>query len=122
MIENELDSKEQYANLKAQENPPTEAEIKKKVVERSEQALASRLCEYLTGMKPDLPGMPERLKTDQDILRAKYRLPPMNLPPAEFERALMQIAQDLGVKLRTESECGKFFEENPFAGAVHFED
>lgn len=102
--------------------PETEENIKEKVAERLTQTFSSRLSEYLTGMKPEDPAMLERLSSDQEIIRAKYNLPTWGLPPAEFERSLMQIAHSLGVRIQPKSECGKFFEENPFAGAVHFGD
>ncbi len=115
--------KEQYANWKAPEvGDISDAEIRAKVAERVAQIFSSRLSEYLTGLKPEDPRMLERLSTDQETIRAKYNLPSWNLSPSEFERALMQIAQSVNVKIKSKSECGKFFEENPFAGAVHFDE
>ena len=123
MAENEKDPREEYANWKAPETPveaSDSARTQKIVAERRKQTFSSRLSEYLTGMKPEDPRMVERLATDQEIIRGKYNLPSRKLPPAEFERAMMQMVKSLGVKIKSKSECGKFFEENPFAGAVHF--
>jgi hypothetical protein len=96
--------------------------IKKKIAERLDQSFTSRLSEYLTGMKPDNPAMLGRLELDQNIIRAKYHLPSSDLPLPEFEQALRQIAKELNIEIKSKSDCGKFFEENTGAGAVHFGD
>ncbi|MBX4191471.1 MAG: hypothetical protein KW804_01580 [Candidatus Doudnabacteria bacterium] len=121
MSEHEQAPKEQYANWKAPESTG-ETEIKEKIAERLAQSFSSRLCEYLTGLKPEDPRMLERLRTDQSIVRAKYNLPDWNLVASETEHALMEIAERFDVRIKPKSECGKFFEENPFVGAVHFDD
>ncbi len=122
-MENEFNPSEQYANWKAPETTSeSEAKLKEKVEERIKQSFSSRLCEYLTGMRPEDPRMAERLITDQKIIRAKYQLPEWSLSPSEFERSLKQIASKLNIRIKPKSECGKFFEDNMLAGAVHFGD
>lgn len=93
--------------------------IKEKIAVRIAQSFSSRLSEYLTGLKPEDPRMIERLKRDQEIIRAKYNLPNPNLPLTEFERALIRIAENMDVKIRSKAEFSKFFKEEPFAAAVH---
>ena len=122
MIEDGKNPKEAYADWEAPKTAQSEAEIRRKVAERKKQTFSSRLCEYLLGMKPEDPRILERLRADQEIVRSKYDLPSRSLSAYEFERALMQRAQGLGVKIKSKSECGKFFEENPFAGAAYFEE
>ncbi len=84
---------------------------------------ANKLSEHLLGLKTNDPKIVERLIEDQNIIRAKYNLPPRkaisNLP--EYERLLRNIAQSIGVSIKEKSECGKFFEENS-VGGVHFEN
>jgi hypothetical protein len=99
-----------------------ETEVQKKIAERVAQSFSSRLAEYLTGLKPEDPAMLERLAADQEYLRAKYNLPSWDMPASEFERALRHTAEKLGVKIIPKAECGNFFEENPYAGAIHFDD
>ena len=93
----------------------TEQEI---IAERQSQRFSSRLAEYITGLKPEDPSMLERLVADKAIIRTKYNLPSKYLPPSEFERALLRVAKDLKVRIKSRSECGKLFEENPLAGAM----
>ena len=42
---------------------------------RNKQSQYSRLAEVITGLRPEDPGMAERLIEDQKIVRAKYGLP-----------------------------------------------
>jgi hypothetical protein len=120
-MENELQQVEQNANWHPAETDEEE-KTKETIREREKQSFASRLSEYITGLKPEDPAMLERLTNDQDIIRAKYNLPSWHLSPSEFEHALQKMAKDLGVKIRPKSECGTFFKENPMAEAVHFAD
>ncbi|MEK7202257.1 MAG: hypothetical protein AAB669_01880 [Patescibacteria group bacterium] len=91
-------------------------------VEQPVQPYSSKIAEYITGMKPEDPAMIDKLFTDQEIIRSKYHLPSLDLPPAEYERGLKQIAQKLKVTVKPTSDCGKFFEENSIAGAVYFDE
>ena len=119
----ELGSNEQHANWEAPETPAkSEAKLKELVAERVGQSFSSRLCEYITGMKPDDPRLMERLETDKKIVRAKYQLPNPYSSPSEFERALMQKAKQLDIRIKPKSECGSFFKENEFARAVHSDE
>lgn len=98
---------------------PDEATVRTKTEQRLSQAFSSRLAEYITGLRPEDPKMIERIASDQEIIRAKYKLPSWDLSPSELERALRQIAEELGVTVRPTHELQRFFEENPFAGAVY---
>jgi hypothetical protein len=92
---------------------------------RFKQSRASRLAEYITGMRPDDPKMPERLILDQKIIRARYKLPERKAAfttPTEYEHFLKARAEQLGVTIKDKSECGTFFGENPMVGGIHFEE
>ena len=84
-----------------------------------------RLSDYLTGMRPEDPRMPERLVNDHYMLREKYHLPDEKMADQdmpEYERRLKEIAKKAGVKIKGTDEAGKFFKEYPMAGAAHFEE
>ncbi len=99
---------------------------KEKLLEfRFKQSSASRLAEYITGIRPDDPRMAERLIEDQKIIRAKYNLPDRIMraySSAEYERILKEMARGSSTNIRDKSECSKFFEKYPIAGAVHMGD
>jgi hypothetical protein len=90
--------------------------------ERRGQSFSSRLCEYITGLKPEDPAIIGRLETDRNIIRAKYHLPPQELALSERERLLKKMAAENGVKLVGTHETGSFFEKNPSVDGVHFDD
>ncbi len=99
-------------------------EIKELLDFRFNQSYASRLSEYITGLRPEDPKMVDRLIEDQKIIRTKYDLPyyyEFNSIP-EYEDFLYNIAKKYGTDIRTKSECGKFFDEVPFANGVAFGD
>ena len=99
--------------------------LREQVEARFNQSSYSRLAEFITGLKPEDPKMLEKLATDREIIKAKYNLPPLELllvSPSEYEHKLRQIAQTLNTKIREKSDCGKFFKENPFTGAVYMDD
>jgi hypothetical protein len=90
----------------------------------SRTTYAGRLIEYITGVKIDDPLLPERLKNDQNAIRAKYKLPPREMrleQPGEYEKVLLEIARKYKIQIATKSECGSFFEESPMAGGVFFD-
>src|SRR3990167_6058879 len=93
--------------LKKAEDPQ---ETRAKWIEfRLRQSRASRLSEYITGMRPDDPRMVDRLIQDQNILRSKYRLPAREVQvvsPSEYERTLRARAKKIGVAIRDKLECG----------------
>lgn len=92
---------------------------------RFNQSEASKLAEYITGMRPDDPQMLERLITDQKILRAKYNLPTIEsrteYPFAEYERLLYEMAAKNNVTIRDKDEHVRFF-ENYMASALYDDD
>ncbi len=90
---------------------------------RFNQSNSSRLAEYITGIRPDDPKMAERIVEDQSIIRAKYGLPPREgafEDITEYERFLRARAKEIGVSVRTKSECGTFFEDSRMADGVYF--
>ncbi len=92
---------------------------------RFNQSIGSRLIEHITGLRPDNPEMGKRLVEDQKILRAKYNLPSRNLlhdSPAEYEQLLNEIAKKNNVVINDKSECGRFFQEHPFANGAYMDD
>lgn len=92
---------------------------------RSQQSDASKLAEYITGLRPDDPRMLERIITDQKVLRAKYNLPPLEsrheYPASEYEKLLLEIARKNNVTIRDKSEHVRFFEKY-MANACYDED
>ena len=88
---------------------------------RLNQSRESRLAEYITGLRPDDPKMPERLALDHNIVRTKYGLPGIdtrfNAPQGEYENFLKGLAKENKVEIRNKSACGKFFEENDLSSA-----
>jgi hypothetical protein len=93
---------------------------------RVNQLYSDRLIEYITGLRTGDQRLFERLATDQKIIRAKYGLPSIeNLPSfrlADYERFLNGLIEKYKVEVRETSDCGAFFEENPDAGGVYFEN
>jgi hypothetical protein len=88
-----------------------------KIIElRFNQSYNSRLIEYATGLRPDDPGMGDKLVEDTKRIEAKYDLPPMTGPLTEIEYKLREIARKNKVDIRDKSACGVFFEENPYEG------
>jgi len=101
------------------ENKP----IDKTIDERFKESSTDRLVEYITGLKLDSPELINRLKTDQQIIRAKYGLPDREFKfanPSEYERYLKELARLNNVPIRNKSECGDFFEKYRASG-VFFE-
>ncbi len=98
------------------EKSPTE-----KLLEfRFNQSSISRLAEYITGMRPDDPRMPDRLIEDQNILRAKYHLPPSESKfnsLSDYEHFLKEWARKNNTRIRDITEFERFFEENDANGA-----
>jgi hypothetical protein len=87
----------------------------------SRTTYAGRLIEYITGVKIDDPNLPERLLSDQNVIRAKYKLPPREMRfdlPGEFEKVLLEIAQKYKIRIDSQSECGEFFTKHKIAGGV----
>ena len=91
---------------KLQKNNLIEAKLTKdQLLElRFNQPEASKLAEYITGIRPDDPQMLERLITDQKVLRGKYNLPPLEsrreYPFAEYERLLYEMASKNNITIR----------------------
>lgn len=85
---------------------------------------AENLCQFLTGFSltpENYPKIIQKLRTDRDIVRKKYRLPPLEMlkdNPREFERSLKEIARRIGVTILPRIACGSFFEETHTAMAV----
>lgn len=71
---------------------------------RQKQSGASRLAEYITGLRPDDPRMEERIIQDQRIIRAKYHLPTreerlhylFDDSMENYEKMLFQRAEEIG--------------------------
>jgi len=64
----------------------------------------------------------EQLLGTQEIIRAKYGLPPREMRfdnPYEYQRMLDEIARQEGIEVRERYEFQRFFEEVPQAEAVH---
>jgi hypothetical protein len=82
------------------------------------------LCEFLFGLpltKENLPQILRRLEEDNQIIRRKYDLPPIQMlkdNPREYQRRLEEKAKAIGVTILPKSMCGSFFEEAPMAGAA----
>ena len=115
--------------LANQSNPEKEEDVSLRinVPEKIEpiyslEDFATKLSEHIVGLKIDDPTLPDRIIEDQKVIRTKYSLPSLesrsNL--TEYERSLLEIAKSTGVIIKSKSECGKFFEDYPYAGGVHF--
>jgi hypothetical protein len=93
---------------------------------RENQSQGSRLCELLTGMKPDDNRITDRLREDQKIVRQKYSFPENRkvcvVNPAEYIDMLKKTAIREKVSIRNKNEFGNFFEEHGAAGAVYSEE
>ena len=103
---------------------PEKLSVAEKIKFRQQQSEASRMVEYITGLSLDSPELFDRMEEDQVRVREKYGLPSRDYKfanPAEYERHLRNLAEVNGVEIRSKSDCGKFFEENPIAGAVYFD-
>lgn len=99
-------------------NEPNNAEF------RENQSYASRLAERITGLRPEDPRMPERLTEDRQFIREKYKLPNEAMladNPTEYKKQLEKIAKANGVKIKSKSDCGSFFQENPWTQGAAFE-
>lgn len=114
----ENNSKDKYSDWEAPEEKSSIPETQDPISERVNQSYSSRLCEYVTGMKPENPELLNKLEEDQKIIRSKYNLPNPNLPPAEFERALNQLAKEMDIEIRPKHEYSRLFDEAPDAGAM----
>jgi hypothetical protein len=101
-----------------QEKDLSPAEREARIKERFSQSFSSRLAEYITGLRSSDPVMIDRLTKDKEIIRAKYGLPSIKLPPAEYERTLRSMAKELGVPIRPKAELERFFKEK-VAGAIY---
>jgi hypothetical protein len=92
---------------------------------RFNQSEASKLAEYITGIRPEDPRMLDRLIIDQKILRTKYNLPSLESRKeysfAEYERILYEIAEKNNVIIRDKNEHVRFFEKY-MANASYDED
>ena len=107
------------------EQPDEQDTLLKRIEARLNQSLASRLSEYITGLKLEDPALMERLIEDQQRLRQKYSLPPLDLlleEPSEYERQLKVAVQKAGVKMKATSDCGSFFTDNAARGVFMGED
>lgn len=78
------------------------------------------MIEYATGLKPDDPKMGDRLVEDAKFIIAKYGLPLSAGPLSEIEQNLRKMAQKNKVDIRNKSDCGRFFDEYPYAAGVSF--
>lgn len=99
--------------------------VGKKIKDRFSQKTTDRMVEYITGLRLDSPGLLDRMEEDQIGVREKYGLPSLDYKfanPAEYERYLRKLAETNGVEIRSKSDCGNFFDENPIAGAVYFDN
>lgn len=114
----------QNEKLEGEEISVTKPESLEKNEGKESVDFATKLSEYITGLKPEDPQIIERLIEDQKIIRAKYDLPKREAisNPYEYERALRSIADSLGVSIKSKSECGSYFEEYTGIGAAHFEN
>lgn len=91
-------------------------------VESSEQSRADKISNYIIGIGVEDPQMADRLASDQRAIRAKYHLPDLDMKtiaPSEYEGALRNIAKKEGVEIRGTHEFSAFFNEYPYAAAVH---
>jgi hypothetical protein len=91
---------------------------------RISQSRVDRLVEYVMGMGLEDSKLIDRLETDQMKVRAKYGLPDRKYRfanPSEYEAFLRELADGNGVRVRSKSDCGNFFEKYPFAGAVYLD-
>ena len=92
---------------------------------RYNQSYASRLAEFITGLRPDDPKFAERIALDYKIIREKYSLPARELrweAPVDYEHFLRERAAKDNIKLRDTSDCGNFFKKNPHASGVFFDN
>jgi len=124
-FEQQTDNQNPVSDLefKGQENQHLQKTTQEIIESRTTQSSGSRLAEYITGLRPDDPRIVERLNEDQKRVRAKYGLPEYGRihDPAEYERFLRSVAKSLGVTIRSTSDCGSFFMDNPFASGVSFD-
>jgi len=77
---------------------------------RKNQTFGSRLCEYITGMRPDNPGMAERLVDDRKVVLQKYDLPDIHdygSRLAEYENELNLIMKKKGIDLKEVDDLGE---------------
>ena len=102
----------------------TESDI---IKSRFEQSNASKLSEYVTGLKIDDPKFIDKLEEDQKNIREKYNLPKREDrfdTPYEYEKYLRNLAKENGIKVVKKSEYDEqykngYFENSLLAGAVY---
>ena len=108
---------------KIEKKPQIEEKSIQEIMEfRRKQSYSSRLAEYITGIRPDDPKMPDRLIEDQKIVRAKYGLPSQDAKfetPSEYEHFLRSLARKNKISIRKKSDYTKFFKEHTMAGGLH---
>lgn len=101
-----------------------EKTIREVIEFRFNQPDYSRLAEYITGLRPGNSEMLDRLTYDQQKVRYKYGLPPMNWileNPTEYERFLRNIAKKNKTHIRYMSDCGVLlFSKASHIAAVYF--
>ena len=118
-------SEKSFPQIVQKEEALEQVKTPEEIIEfRYQQSYESQLAEYITGLRPDDVKFEERFTTDQKIIREKYSLPARELKwetPTEYERFFRERAEKDGVKIRDKSDCGTFFEEYPYAGAMFFE-
>ncbi|MGB9883219.1 MAG: hypothetical protein ACPLRN_01750 [Microgenomates group bacterium] len=107
-----------------QSESPCQLGQRKETKQLIPEITAEDLCQFLTGFSltpENYSKIIQRLRTDRDIVRKKYGLPPLEMlkdNPREFERSLQEIATGIGVTILPRIACGSFFEEILSAKAV----
>ncbi len=99
--------------------------VDEKIKDRLSQSKTDRMVEYITGLRLDSAELLDRMEEDQARVRGKYGLPSRDYKfanPAEYEKYLRDLAEANDVEIRSKSDCGKFFEKYPIAGAVYMEN
>lgn len=103
-------------------NQPEVKSVEEKIKDRFEQENLDRMVEYVTGLHLNDPELLDRMGEDQIRVREKYGLPSRDYKfanPAEYERYLRELAEVNGIKIKSKSDCGKFFKQNSSAKAVY---
>jgi hypothetical protein len=88
---------------------------------RREQSVPSRLCEYITGIRLEDPRLIDRLREDQEIVRAKYGLPSLKtrfLDCGGYEHYMLALAKRNGIDVRAYSDTA-FSKTSLLGGAVY---
>lgn len=76
---------------------------------REQQTSASRLCEYITGLKIGDPALLGRLIEDQKIIRGKYGLPDRDIAYSDLSKhkeTLYNIAKINNMRICDITDCG----------------